>query len=231
MMTITPLFYPFSPEQVIEWPGTRPPGWAPHWGTDYPLPVGTPVPATSDGIIAFVGDDGLGGMTIDLLRADGLRQRFGHLSAYRVQQGQRVRAGDTIALSGNTGASTGPHLHWELRWDAAWSGGAWVDPRSLHPKTFGAAKPVVPKPIQKPQEVPLMANPIGMYIGTQRPKTPEEERCVIFDTDSGFYTTFSGVNQKYINDQARAYRTGNFGRMTVKHWNQVAQRLDEIRKS
>ena len=223
------IYYPFPPSQVIEWPGTRPTGWAPHWGTDYPLPVGTPVHATSDGQIVRVGDDGLGGMTVDLLRDDGLLQRFGHLSAYRVSEGQRVRAGDIVALSGNTGASTGPHLHWELRWDRLWSAGAWVDPRTLNPKTFGAAKPVVPRPIPKPQEVPIMANPIGMYIGTTKPKTPQEERCVIFDLDSGFYTTFSGVPQTYINAMARAYGTRNFERMTVKHWNEIVKQLDQIR--
>lgn len=231
------LFYPLPPERVIEWPGTRPAGWAPHWGTDWPTPVGTPVPATSDGTIVYVGDDGLGGMTVDLLRDDGLLQRFGHLSEYRVGVGRRVAAGRTIALSGNTGASTGPHLHWELRRDRLWSAGAWIDPRSLRPSTFGrAARAVRPARAARPaatalKEVLPMANPIGMYIGTTRPRTAAEERCVIYDLDSGFYTTFSGVSQSYINDMARAHGTRSFGRMTVNHWNQIKARLDEVRRS
>ena len=231
------LFYPLPPEQVIEWPGTRPAGWAPHWGTDWPIPTGTPVRATSDGTIVYVGDDGLGGLTIDLVRGDGLLQRFGHLSEYRVALGQHVEAGRLIALSGNTGASTGPHLHWELRWDRLWSAGAWVDPRDLRPATFG-------RPVRSPQpshqvrpanplqkELPTMANPIGMYIGTTRPKNASEELCAIYDPESGFYTTFSGVSQRYINDMARAHGTRPFGRMTVKHWEQIKARLDEMRRS
>lgn len=231
------LYYPLPPGGVIEWPGTRPAGWAPHWGTDWPTPVGTPVPATSDGTIVFVGDDGLGGLTVDLLRDDGLLQRFGHLSQYRVEFGQRVVAGRVIGLSGNTGASTGPHLHWELRWDRRWSGGAWVDPRSLRPVTFGrsnghARLSVPPSPAAPSRkEILPMANPIGMYIGTTRPRTAAEERCVIYDLDSGFYTTFSGVPQSYINDMARAHGTRSFGRMTVKHWNQIKAQLDEVRRT
>lgn len=224
------LYYPFPPEQVIEWPGTRPAGWAPHWGTDWPVPEGTAVPATSNGTIVYVGDDGLGGRTVDLMRDDGLLQRFGHLSKYEVVYGQRVIAGETIALSGNTGASTGPHLHWELRRDRAWQAGAWVNPRTLSPSTFGAAKPVAPSRIPTNQEVPAMANPIGMYIGGTKPARPEDEVCVIYDIDSGFYTMFSGVSQAYINNMAKAYRTGSFGRITAKHWNEQKPRLDEIRK-
>lgn len=129
------LYWPFSTALVSEWPGQRVGSY--HVGTDFAVPVGTTVRATSSGTIVFVGDDGLGGMTIDLRRDDGLIQRFGHLSKYLVSVGQRVEAGQDIALSGNTGRSTGPHLHWELRWDRLWNGGNWVDPRTLSPATFG----------------------------------------------------------------------------------------------
>lgn len=128
------LYWPYPPEQVGTWVG----GYLGHQGTDWPKPTGTPVPATSDGVIEFAGDDGLGGQTIDLRRDDGLVQRFGHLSSIWVKVGQRVVAGNTIGLVGSTGNSTGPHLHWELRWDREWNGGDWVDPRTLDPMTFGA---------------------------------------------------------------------------------------------
>lgn len=144
MATAPPLYWPYPPSIVREWPGTRPAGWAPHWGTDFAVSAGTPVPATSDGVIVFAGDDGLGGYTIDLLRSDGLLQRFGHLTwgSQRVQVGTVVKAGQTIALSGYSGAVVpkgpdGAHLHWELRWDRAWSAGKWVDPRTLGPLELG----------------------------------------------------------------------------------------------
>lgn len=147
-MATAPLYWPFPLSLVREWPGTRPAGWAPHWGTDFAVNAGTPVPATSDGVIVYAGDDGLGGYTIDLLRDDGLLQRFGHLTwgSGRVKVGQRVKAGEIIALSGYSGAvvpkgPNGAHLHWELRWDRAWSAGRWVDPRTLNPSEFKTAKP------------------------------------------------------------------------------------------
>lgn len=142
------LFWPFPLNLVTGWPGN----YVGHTGTDFGVAIGTPVRATSAGTIVFVGGDGASGsmngvrangqgMTIDLRRADGLIQRFGHLSRYNVATGQTVNAGDVIGYSGNTGFSTGPHLHWELRWDRVWTGGHWVDPRTLNPNIFGTATP------------------------------------------------------------------------------------------
>lgn len=128
-----PLYWPYPPEKVGTWPGDYPG----HTGTDWPMPYGTPIPATSDSLVVFAGDDGLGGLTVDLIRSDGLVQRFGHMSQIWVRVGQRVAAGNTIGLVGSTGNSTGNHLHWELRWDRAWNGGSWVDPRNLTILNFG----------------------------------------------------------------------------------------------
>lgn len=151
-MASTPsLYWPFPESAITERAGTA----RGHQGTDFGVPTGTHVRATSDGTIVFVGDDGLGGMTIDLRRDDGLIQRYGHLSAYWVKSGQRVSAGNTIALSGNTGNSTGPHLHWELRWDRAWNGGRWIRPETLNPQHFGAPTPA-------PRKDPDMARILNM---------------------------------------------------------------------
>lgn len=141
------LYWPLPVSLVTEWPAS--PGRPSHTGTDFKCAVGTPIPATSDGTIVYVGDDGLGGRTVDLLRADGLLQRFGHLSRYLVQYGQFVKAGTPVGLSGNTGMSTGPHLHWELRWDRAWTGGNWVDPRTLSPLSFEGENDMTPEQSQK----------------------------------------------------------------------------------
>lgn len=135
-----PIYWPLSPEIVSEWPGDRGGWW--HYGTDFAVPVNTPLVACFDGVIDYAGGDGASGqingvwangegLTVDIVRADGLRARYGHMNRIDVVKGQRVKAGQQIGLSGNTGFTTGPHCHWELRWDAAWSGGAWVDPRGL----------------------------------------------------------------------------------------------------
>lgn len=142
------IYWPFPPGEVGGWPGS----YAGHVGTDWPKPIGTPVRACFDGVAVFVGGDGASGWmgnvkangegkTIDLRRSDGLIARYGHLNSYAIGQGQSVKAGDVIGYTGNTGYSTGPHLHWELRWDRAWSGGNWVDPRNMNVINFGGGSP------------------------------------------------------------------------------------------
>lgn len=163
MATSRALYWPYPPSQVGTWPGD----YKGHTGTDWPKPNGTPVPATSDGVIVFVGDDGLGGKTIDLQREDGLIQRFGHLSAIWVTSGQRVTAGNTIGLVGSTGNSTGPHLHWELRWDRVWTGGNWIDPRTMNPLSFGITPPPEPEPTPEIED-DLMA----IYLRPEGNSTP-----------------------------------------------------------
>lgn len=91
-------------------------------------------------------------------------------------------------------------------------------------------KPTIPIPAPQKGKT-MIANPIGAYLGVTRPAKVTDERCVIFDPDSGFYTSFSGVDQKYINEQARLYGTKSFGRITVKHWNDIKVQLDEIRRA
>ena len=141
------LYYPLPKSLVTEWPGDRDGGNV-HYGTDFGVPVDTPLPACFDGEIVFAGGDGAHGelypgagiwangqgLTVDMRRKDGLIARCGHLNRIKVKVGQKVRAGDIIGLSGNTGFTTGPHCHWELRWDRLWSGGRWVDPRKLGAK-------------------------------------------------------------------------------------------------
>lgn len=147
MAVSLPIHWPYPTALVTEWPGasslvTRPN----HYGTDFGVAQGTPVPATIDGNVVWAGDDGLGAWCIELRRDDGLIVRFGHLSRIDVRAGQRVSAAQKIGLSGGAqgtpgaGNSTGPHLHWELRWDRLWSGGAWVDPRTLNPLDPGASQ-------------------------------------------------------------------------------------------
>jgi hypothetical protein len=95
-----------------------------HEGNDYPAPVGTPLFAVKDGTITesrwqnpkVTSGEGAGyGQFIDVNHGDGTSTRYGHLSEMIVKKGDKVKAGQQIALSGNTGHSTGPHLHFEYR--------------------------------------------------------------------------------------------------------------------
>ena len=86
-----------------------------HRGIDLACPIGTPVRAARSGRVIFRGYRGGYGRLVIVKHEHGYRTLYGHLSRYRVKPGQRVRAGDVIALSGNTGRSTGPHLHFEVR--------------------------------------------------------------------------------------------------------------------
>lgn len=91
----------------------------PHRGTDIPLAVGTPVRAAFDGkvrIAEFSRRTGGYGNLIVLRHANGLETYYGHLSKHNVHPDEVVKAGEIIGYGGNTGRSTGPHLHFEARY-------------------------------------------------------------------------------------------------------------------
>jgi hypothetical protein len=142
-LCMSELYYPFPVSLVSEWPDS--PGRPEHTGTDFAVPSGSGAKASFSGVVRYVGGDGLGGMTIDIVRPDGLLARYGHLSKYLVSKGATVQASQIIGITGNTGMSEGPHLHWELRTDTAWNGGQWKDPRKLGAVEF-PKNPPKPKP-------------------------------------------------------------------------------------
>lgn len=85
-----------------------------HRGLDIAAPTGTPVLAPADGIVRRVGTASDYGKMVVIDHGYGYQTVFGHNSKIFVKVGQRVRRGDTIAAVGNTGRSTGPHLHYEV---------------------------------------------------------------------------------------------------------------------
>jgi murein DD-endopeptidase MepM/ murein hydrolase activator NlpD len=86
-----------------------------HYGIDFEAPMNTPVTATADGVVEYVRDSSNGyGRLVTLRHAHDFRTAYAHLHEPLVLPGQVVRKGDVIALSGNTGSSTGPHLHYEI---------------------------------------------------------------------------------------------------------------------
>jgi len=94
-----------------------------HAGIDLALPEGTPVYAAAGGRVVLAGTQAGYGLLVVVDHADGYTTYYGHLSRVGVVPGQYVEAGQLIGRSGNTGLSTGPHLHFEIRKD-----GSPVDP-------------------------------------------------------------------------------------------------------
>lgn len=91
-----------------------------HSGQDFAVPVGTQVDAVSAGTVVKAGPNGGGdgpayGNAIVIKHANNTYSQYAHLSKIQVKIGQKVAKGQQIALSGNTGNSSGPHLHFEIR--------------------------------------------------------------------------------------------------------------------
>ena len=119
---INPLYGPISSPSGIRFsPITGRPEF--HDGIDIAVPIGTPVAAPRDGYVLAVGYSPSFGRVLRLTHDDGYISFFAHLNSIAVRTGDRVQQGETIAYSGNTGWSTGPHLHFSL-----FRNGQFVDP-------------------------------------------------------------------------------------------------------
>ncbi|MEE8393540.1 MAG: peptidoglycan DD-metalloendopeptidase family protein [Rhodospirillales bacterium] len=88
--------------------------WGAHYGLDLGAPFKTSVYATSPGVVTFVGWKGHYGKLIEIDHGAGLKTRYGHLHKTLVKKGEKVKFQDKIGLLGNTGRSTGAHLHYEV---------------------------------------------------------------------------------------------------------------------
>ncbi|MEM8537421.1 MAG: DUF5930 domain-containing protein, partial [Pseudomonadota bacterium] len=95
-------------------------GFGPRWGrlhagTDFAAPIGTPIYATADGIVTHAGWSSGYGRLIKIQHDFGIETRYAHLNSMDVSVGERVSRGERIGAMGNSGRSTGPHLHYEVR--------------------------------------------------------------------------------------------------------------------
>ena len=86
-----------------------------HEGMDIAAPAGTAVRAPADGTVVFNGTEGGYGHVLVIDHGYGIKTRFGHLSRIDVKLGEKVKRGEFVAAVGNTGRSTGPHVHYEVR--------------------------------------------------------------------------------------------------------------------
>lgn len=102
-----------------------------HHGMDFKVDVGTPIYSGFDGVVTRVNwNTAANGGCVEVEHSDGVLAKYLHLSESKVKPGTRVKAGDLIALSGNTGRSTGPHLHYQLN-----KGSKVIDPIDYHGTT------------------------------------------------------------------------------------------------
>ena len=106
-----------------------------HAGLDFKGPYGAPIYAAAKGTVSFVGQKQGYGNCIEVDHGNGLMTRYAHMSAFRATLGQPVRPGDVIGAIGNSGRSTGPHLHFEVR----------INDRAVNPRPFLEAASHVPE--------------------------------------------------------------------------------------
>jgi murein DD-endopeptidase MepM/ murein hydrolase activator NlpD len=104
-----------------------------HAGLDFRGAVGSPIHAAADGRVSFVGTKQGYGKVVEISHGNGMLTRYAHMSAWRARVGQTVDAGDVIGQIGNTGRSTGPHLHFEVR----------INDRAVNPRPFLESAPHV----------------------------------------------------------------------------------------
>jgi len=104
-----------------------------HAGLDFRGPVGAPIHAAAKGRVTFVGTKTGYGKVVEISHGNGMMTRYAHMSAWRARVGQAVAAGDVIGQIGNTGRSTGPHLHFEVR----------IHDRAVNPRPFLESAPHV----------------------------------------------------------------------------------------
>ena len=101
-----------------------------HTGMDISLPPGTKVRATADGVVSFSGGTVNSGNVVVIEHGHGFSTAYAHNRENLIQVGERVKRYDAIAVSGSTGRSTGPHLHYEI----------WKDERHVNPSPFLARR-------------------------------------------------------------------------------------------
>jgi murein DD-endopeptidase MepM/ murein hydrolase activator NlpD len=112
--------------------------YRPHLGVDYGAPMGAPVVAVANGVVASAGWGGQGGNQVVLRHPSGYDTYYMHLSAITVRAGQRVSQGDLIGRVGMTGLATGPHLDYRIR-----RNGVFVNPLLEH-KRLPPGEPIPP---------------------------------------------------------------------------------------
>ena len=135
-----------------------------HHGIDVAMPVGTKLTAPAPGTVVHKGNNGSGGVTLIIRHEGNMHTVYYHLQKpSHLPIGATVETGQEIAFSGNTGASTGPHLHFELRKSRTW--GDTIDPA-----------PHIVKPAPEPQPEPVEELPEPQPAPRPEPTPPPQTK-------------------------------------------------------
>jgi hypothetical protein len=151
-----------------------------HRGIDIPAPTGTAINAAADGVVTFAGERGTYGNLVVLTHANGFQTYYAHCSQLLVHVGETVTQGQPVAAVGSTGRSTGPHVHFEVRYQ-----NDPIDPLLYLPGENNApareevtpeeeeevVEPVVPEIPVEPETPPVAETPAEQ----ESPVQPEEE--------------------------------------------------------
>lgn len=208
----TRIYHPVSPATVTEEAGTR---GGTHMGRDYAAKRGQAVYAPVSGTVIYAGGDGASGklpgtnivangqaLVVRIRRADGFIVHVAHMDFMSVKVGQEVIGGQTIiGGAGDTGWSTGVHVHVEYRWDLSWNGGRWVDPRDLALilPDGSAGNSSNASPQAGDEEEADMAN---HYIAVTK---PGKQINAIFNPVSGFFHEFESADGEYNTNILRTF--------------------------
>ncbi len=125
-----------------------------HKGLDFKGAVGAPIYAAANGRVSFVGRKSGYGNVVEISHGNGLMTRYAHMSKFSAKVGQEVAAGDVIGGIGNTGRSTGPHLHFEVR----------INDRAVNPRPF---LEIAPNVLEEARRVPELASTESQARGRQ----------------------------------------------------------------
>lgn len=165
-------------------------GFGPRWGrthegVDFAGPIGTPIKAAADGRIVYAGAAGGYGNLVAIEHSDGQVTRYAHLNAINARMGEPVKQGQVIGQLGNTGQSTGPHLHFEIRKAGSTRGlpgGLAMDPSAI---VGGGTMVAEGEPQQRTQPTAATSGDYIQATAMARQATPSDcGRVVIMNNNS-----------------------------------------------
>lgn len=182
-----------------------------HIGTDYRAPVGANVYAIGDGVVTFTGSNKTRGNYLRIDHGAGVVTLMQHLSAIKVTRGQRVRAGEVVALAGATGNVTGAHLHFEVHVN-----GKHTDPvpflRTARPAAGGPSGPLVlgARELRRGMTGPDVKD-LQRILNAWYPKQPNRPLLAL----DGSYGPRTEARVRYFQQRARLRVDGIAGRKTL----------------
>ena len=208
-----------------------------HRGTDYRRMEDQPVYAYRAGTIEYISKTHNLGGVIGMSIGNSQYAGWAHIIPM-VEVGDRVKAGDIIGrVAGYKNLDwcgvlwDGSHIHTTLSGISSEHAALGVRPLRNPAPVITLAIANLMATAKSSQEETDMSKNVGVYInnGIKADPDPLKRSCAIFNTTSGFLTTFGGASQEYYNAMARAFGTGNFENMSEKHFNDLKEQLEQVR--